>query len=116
MTTFTNLRTPAIFAAIAILSLSGIGLAGCNNKDPLAESQANMIENSADSVRESGEVAANAIAGSGAESKDAMDTAGAVTEQSTNALADSVREARDAQGNEIDASADAVRKAGEEKK
>jgi hypothetical protein len=116
MTTFTKRRAPATFAALAILSLSGLGLAGCNNnKDPVAESQANMIENSADSVRASGETAANAIAGSGAQTNNAMDAAGAATEQSTNALADSVRDARNAQANEIDASADAVRAAGEKK-
>jgi hypothetical protein len=116
MTTFTKRRAPASFAALAILSLSGLGLAGCNNnKDPVAESQANMIESSADTVRAAGDTAANAIAGSGAETNNAMDAAGAATEQTTNALADSVRDAREAQAKEMDASADAVRKAGEKK-
>lgn len=116
MTKTTKNRAPSTFSALAVVALATLGLSACNNnKDPVAESQANMIENSADSVRAAGEVAANSIENNGAASNNAMEAAGAAVEKSTDKLADSVRDDRNAKAKEMDAEADAVRAAGEKK-
>lgn len=103
--------TRTALTLVTIIGLTGVSLAGCNKADPVAESQAQSIENSADSVRASGAVAANTIEASGQNTNDVMGAAGAATEETTEKLAGSVRDARNSQANEIDKTADAVRDA-----